>query len=153
MKTQTKLNVASLTATTVSFLIIGSHLLGFSKAVEWALFITIWIPLGFGFSYAKKLKEEQAHDVATGVVAASKIDELIIQRKRFLVRLWIAMVPLTLSFPFWLPSVTGVSLGRIGDFLVAVATFAMISAIFWVQLKKMPNHTAEPSSQSRGGSS
>ena len=69
-----------------------------------------------------------------------------------LVTVWICMVPFIMSFHFWLPSISGVSLGRVGDFLVSAATLAMVSVLFWIQLRKLPNHPMEPLSPGRGGS-
>jgi hypothetical protein len=123
----------------MSFLIIGSHLLGLSNPTQWALLILMWIPLGLTFFYIKKLKGEKASQVAAGILPASKIEDDKRKARKRLIVIWICMVPFTLTTFLWMPYVSGISLGLRGDVFVSIATLAMVSLIFWIQLKKLPD--------------
>jgi hypothetical protein len=90
------------------------------------------------------MKEEKAEAIASGAMLPSKVVSEQIKGRRRLIVIWICMFPLTMSFPFWLPIVSGVSLGRVGDFMTALGSFLMLSLICWIQLKKMPNQSTDP---------
>jgi hypothetical protein len=137
MTTRTKLNIASITTSAMMFLVIGSHLLRLSDPTQWALLILIWIPLGLVFSYTKKLKDEKAGKVAAGILPASKIEDDKRKAKKRLIVIWICMVLFTLTTFLWMRYVSGISLGLRGDVFISIATLAMVSLIFWIQLTKM----------------
>jgi len=145
MTTRTKLNIASFTASAMSFLIVGSHLLALPQPVHWALLILIWIPLGLIFTYTKKIKEGRAGEIAAGILPASKVEDDQRKGRKRLIVIWICMVPFTMSTPLWMPFVSGISLGLLGDVGVSIITLAMISVIFWIQLKKIPKQRPPPS--------
>jgi len=139
MKTKTKLTTACIVAGAMMWLNILSHPLGISEGVQWVLILGVFIPLGLIFVYNKRLKKEKTEAVAAGTLPASKIVDHQNKGRKRLIVIWICLVPFALSFPFWLPSISGISLGRVGDFMVSIASIAMFSLIFWIQLKKLPN--------------
>jgi hypothetical protein len=119
--------------------------------VQWALIIGVLIPLGSIFHYSKKLKEERASDAVRVGVPASEISAAQKNiRKRFIV-IWVCVAAYSLAAPVWLP-ITGVTLGVRGNFLIGVVTAVVVSVIFAIRLKKMPNQTPEPTSPSSRGS-
>jgi FtsH-binding integral membrane protein len=148
MTTRFKLNAVSLVACLMGYTSICSHILGIPDSGQWALLILIWVPLGLVFFYIKKLKEERAEAIASGVLAPSKVANEQSRGRKKLIVIWICMFPFTMSFPFWLPTVSGVSLGRLGDFMTAFASFLILSVICWIQLKKRPNQLPDPTSPS-----
>lgn len=98
----------------------------------------MWIPLGLTFFYIKKLKSEKASQVAAGILPVSKIEDDKRKARKRLIVIWICMVPFTLTTFLWMPYVSGISLGLRGDVFVSIATLAMVSVIFRIQLKKLP---------------
>jgi FtsH-binding integral membrane protein len=148
MTTRFKLNIASFFVCVVGFANTSSYILGIPEAGQWALLIVIWVPLGLVFYYFKKLKKERAEAIASGVLALSKVADEESKGRKKLILTWVCMFPFTMSFPFWLPTVSGVSLGHLGDFLTAFGSFLMLSLVFWLRLKKKPNQLPDPTSPS-----
>ncbi len=60
MTTRAKLNIASLTASTMMMLNVFSKPLGIPQAVQWVLILGAFAPLALVFRYLKILKQEKA---------------------------------------------------------------------------------------------
>ena len=147
MTTRAKLNFASLTSSVMMLLNVFSHPLGIPSGVQWALMIGVFVPLSLIFFYAKKLKAEKASD--TGRVAMPPNELSAAQkkiRKRFIV-IWVCVAAYSLTAPLWLP-IAGVSLGTRGDFMIGVCTAALVSLIFAIRLRRMPNQAPLPTPMS-----
>jgi hypothetical protein len=121
-----------------------SRQLGLSEGVQWALRFGAVIPIWLIFVYNKKIKEEETKMVADGTLSARKIEDEQGKAMNRLMVIWICLVPFTMSFPFWLPRISGISLGFRGDVFVSIATLAIISLIFLIRIKKMANQPLQP---------
>jgi hypothetical protein len=137
VNTRVKLNLSVLVTGVLIWMSILSHPLGLSSIVQLVLNLVVMVPIGLNFVFLRRLKAETARDVAAGVLPAAKVAEGRSRARKKLLALWVFMVPFVLSFPFWLPALTGVSAGRTGDVVVAFATLVVTSLIFWVMLRRM----------------
>jgi hypothetical protein len=142
MTTRAKLNLSVLATGALLWLNILSYPLGFARNVQLLINLVAMIPISLNFVFLRRLRAETAREVAAGRLPASTVTEALKRARRRLIALWIFLVPFVLSFPFWLPRLSGVSVGRTGDLLVSLATLAMISFIFWLMIRRMgrPNH-------------
>ncbi len=139
MTTRTKLNIASLSTSAIILLNVCSRPLGISERGQWVLIIGVWIPLALTFFYIKRLKAERTRDLASGILSVSKVADDQRRGKKRLVIVWICMIPLVLSTPFWMPKLSGIDLGVGGNVIVAMITLGVASLIFGIRLKKWPS--------------
>jgi hypothetical protein len=144
MTTAFKSGAASLATALIMWVNIFSHLLGIPESIQTILAILAFVPLGFVAFYLAKWRQERAAAIASGVLPFDRVEIDRRKGKRRLIVLWVCMFPFTLSSPFWLPAISGRSLGRLGDFVNAFVTFVVLSVIIWIQLKKKPNHVPDP---------
>ena len=114
-----------------------SNPLGISENVKSLLLIGVWVPLGLTFFYIKRLKKETTVEVESKETESETRKTQSKARNSFIAT-WICGVVFSLAAPFWLPT-TGTILGKRGDLLVGVLTAGMVSVIFGLRWKKMPN--------------
>jgi hypothetical protein len=135
--TRTKLNLSVLVSAAMMSVNILAHPLGVTGGLKLTLNVGVFVPLTLNFIFLRRLQAEIARDIAAGILPASKVAAGQRLARRRLIVTWILMVPLVLSFPFWLPKLSGVRLGWRSDLLVSVSTLVFISLIFWVMIRRM----------------
>ncbi|HNC23475.1 MAG TPA: hypothetical protein PLU52_04650 [Opitutaceae bacterium] len=150
MTLRTKTNLAGILAAVLGNLVVFSHILRIPDSVQWGLMLGVLLLLGVQFHYFKKLKEERAREISRGAVTVTSLADQHRQSRRKLIIIWICLIPFTLSMPRWLPYVSGVSLGRTGDMLVALVTLGLLSLIFWNNLRRTSRNRPKDPSQSGG---
>jgi hypothetical protein len=143
MTTGFKLGAAFLAAALIMWVNIFAHLLGIPESTQSALTVLVFVPIGFGAFYLAKSRQERAAAIASGALPPDKVESDRRKGKRRLIVLWVCMFPFTLSSPFWLPAISGRSLGRLGDFVNAFVTFLILSVIIGIKLRKKPNHVPD----------
>jgi hypothetical protein len=137
MNTRAKLNASILATGGMLWLNILSYPLGMPGEFQLVINVATMVPITLNFIFLRRLRAEQARDVAAGRMSANKVAAGLRHARKRLIILWILLVPFVLSFPLWLPKLTGVSVGGKGDFLVALATLAMISLILGLMIRRL----------------
>lgn len=141
MTARTTCNLSLAAASTLLLLNLFSRPLGISGEMRQLVICAAIVPLVLFFAYLKKAKEEV--EIGGASIGAART-----RARSRLIAIWVCLVPFTLSFPFWLPRLSGVSLGRVGDFVISFATLLVVSLILWIQLRKLPNLSPESTSPS-----
>lgn len=137
MTARTKLTVSSTALSTLLFVNLFSRPLGISRDVQQVILLAAFIPMVLVVAYLRVAKVEGDKRIATIPDARAKA-------RRRLITIWIVMVPFTLLYSLWLPALSGSSLGHLGDFFVSVAALLIVSLIFWMRLRTMPNPSPNP---------
>src|SRR5882672_9935612 len=112
MTTQTKLNIAVFTSSIVMMLSVFSKPLHIPEAIQWALMIGLFIPLGLIFYFIRRLKQEKA--MGPGITIEAPETTIRKRTRNRLILMMGGVCVLGLCAPFWLP-LTGTTLGPRGD--------------------------------------
>lgn len=132
MTTRAKLNIASLTASTMMMLNVFSKPLGIPQAVQWVLILGAFAPLALVFRYLKILKQEKA-------MASQKQpqpeEDVKSERNKAKNRVMIG-VAMGLAAPLWMPF-TGSSLNNTGNLFCGLVTAVIVCIICGIQIRKL----------------
>ena len=136
MTTRTKLNISSLTSSTMLMLNVFSKPLGIPEPIQWVLIVGVFVPLGLTFYFIMKQKQEKLASAIPGNATPRPAADSPKTIKNRLIFLMAIGVVIGLCAPLWMP-LTGTTLGTVGDLICGLITAAIVAVIFGLRLRKL----------------
>jgi hypothetical protein len=135
MASRSKLYLAMLVASVMTWLNVLSHPLGIPFGVQLALEIGVFIPLGLVFVYNRRMRNERKVGEAQKTAAVEKPLRPSLRAGKGFLGIWVCAVLFSLAAPLWLP-ITGNDLGVRTNLLVGFITAVVVSCVFFWGLRR-----------------